>query len=235
MMRMKRFLMMLALLTTAATSLWAQTYKVKMKNGTPDVSNWTITPPEASTTGVTVGSRVEVKYSGERRVKRALAKYKDAEGHALESAAVGELICSDGLAYAAADKKRLPTGVTAAALIVSMNGSHGLALALYDSEKMDWPTANNATSGAAAYTPVVAGCTWKLASKDEWDMMIEAAGGAQTLRECFEMVGGTNLDGWYWSSSANGNNQAWVYNFYMKQWASDARGEKNSVRACIAF
>ena len=74
-MRMKRFLIMLALLTTAATSLWAQTYKVKMKNGTPDVSNWTITPPEASTTGVTMGSRVEVNYSGERRVKRALAKY----------------------------------------------------------------------------------------------------------------------------------------------------------------
>ena len=235
MMRMKRFLMMLALLTTAATSLWAQTYKVKMKNGTPDVSNWTITPPEASTTGVTMGSRVEVKYSGERRVKRALAKYKDAEGHVLESAAVGELICSDGLAYAAADKKRLPTGVTAAALIVSMNGSHGLALALYDSGNMDWPTANNATSGAAAYTPVVAGYTWKLASKDEWDMMIEAAGGAQTLRECFEMVGGSNLDGRYWSSSANGNNQAWVHNFYNGNWISYAKGEEKSVRACIAF
>ena len=235
MMRMKRFLIMLALLTTAATSLWAQTYKVKMKNGTPDVSNWTITPPEASTTGVAMGSRVEVKYSGERRVKRALAKYKDAEGHALVSAAVGELICSDGLAYAAADKKRLPTGVTAAALIVSMNGSHGLALALYDSDNMDWPTANNATSGAAAYTPVVAGYTWKLASKDEWDMMIEAAGGSQTLRECFMFVGGSNLDGKYWSSTVNGNNQAWAHSFNNGKWISYAKGEEKSVRACIAF
>ena len=60
-------------------------------------------------------------------------------GHALTSAAVGEIVGSDGLAYAAAHKDDLPSGVTAVAMVTykgSATGetgyANGLALALSD-------------------------------------------------------------------------------------------------------
>ncbi|MBP5339921.1 MAG: hypothetical protein J6Z14_11590 [Prevotella sp.] len=40
-----------------------------------------------------------------------------ATGHPLSASEVGEIVCSDGLAYAAADKDNLPTGVTAVAIV----------------------------------------------------------------------------------------------------------------------
>ena len=61
-------------------------------------------------------------------------------GHDLTSAAVGEIICSDGKAYPGTAYNILPTGVTALAKVVYMGGdaetnttyNHGLALALED-------------------------------------------------------------------------------------------------------
>ena len=65
-----------------------------------------------------------------------------ATGHALSASEVGEIVCSDGLAYAAADKDNLPSGVTAVAIIAyvgtagsvdASNASYkGLAIALSD-------------------------------------------------------------------------------------------------------
>ena len=73
----KRFLSMLMLLMTAATGAWAQsTYKVTMKEGTEDATNWTITPTEATNTGVAAGTAVSVKYSGSKRVKSVKAVKK---------------------------------------------------------------------------------------------------------------------------------------------------------------
>ena len=54
-MKKTRLLHLLALLLTAATGAWAQepatTYSVKMKDGTQDAKNWTITSGEKSATG----------------------------------------------------------------------------------------------------------------------------------------------------------------------------------------
>ena len=61
-----------------------------------------------------------------------------AEGHPLSASEVGEIVCSDGLAYAAADKDNLPTGVTAVAIVAYLGDgdtsdntyNNGLAIAM---------------------------------------------------------------------------------------------------------
>ncbi len=68
-------------------------------------------------------------------------------GHALTSAVVGDIVGSDGLAYAAADKDNLPSGVTAVAVITYVGEAgtadassatyKGLALALTDANNGD--------------------------------------------------------------------------------------------------
>lgn len=45
-----------------------------------------------------------------------------ATGHAISSSAVGDVVGTDGLAYAAKDKNDLPQGVTAAGMVASRNG-----------------------------------------------------------------------------------------------------------------
>lgn len=71
----KRFLSMLVLLAAVVTGAVAQTtYKVSVKEGTEDATNWTITPPEATTTGVAAGTEVKATYSGTKKVKSVKAK-----------------------------------------------------------------------------------------------------------------------------------------------------------------
>ncbi|MBR1502192.1 MAG: hypothetical protein IJ616_09575, partial [Bacteroidales bacterium] len=80
---------------------------------------------------------------------------RSALGHALSASVVGEIVGTDGKAYAAADKDNLPSGVTAAGMVAYKNGSNGLVIALADeANTMNWSTATGA-SGAAAHTPVV--------------------------------------------------------------------------------
>ena len=72
-------------------------------------------------------------------VKRTYAK-PAATGHALSVSAVGEIVGSDGKAYAVADKDNLPSGVTAVAMIAyvgtASDCAHGLAIFGDDSESI---------------------------------------------------------------------------------------------------
>ncbi len=73
----KRFISMLVLLAAVVTGAVAQeTYKVSVKEGTEDATNWTITPAEATTTGVAAGTEVKATYSGTKRVKSVKAVKK---------------------------------------------------------------------------------------------------------------------------------------------------------------
>ena len=77
----KRFISMLVLLAAVVTGAVAQTtYKVSVKEGTEDATNWTITPPEATTTGVAQGTEVKASYGGVKKVKsvKAVKKAKPA-------------------------------------------------------------------------------------------------------------------------------------------------------------
>ena len=86
--------------------------------------------------------------------------------YTLSNSKVGMIVGSDGKAYDVADKDKLPTGVTAVAMVAYKNGSHGLAIQLNSSpSKMSWSDAN-------AYTgyPTISGNvgTWRLPSHEDW-------------------------------------------------------------------
>ena len=149
----------------------------------------------------------------------------------ITSPSVGQVIGSDGKNYAYGS---LPTGVTAVAKICYVSGSNGLALALADEGYMNWSTA---LTTCAAHTAPFTGGTWKLASKDEWDNMISAAGSYTDLRDGFSSVGGTNMqsDDRYWSSTESDSDRAWVYNFSNGNLGYGPKDFDYYVRACLAF
>ena len=184
-----------------------------------------------------MGSEVKVTAKEGYKFRKVEVKKKAsiAEGHALTSAKFGEIVGSDGKAYAAADKDILPSGVTAAALVCYVDGNgHGLALALTDEvDKMNWSTAQTTCD---AHTPAITGGKWMLASKGEWDNMISAAGSHTALRDGFSSVGGTNMQSeGYWSSTEDDSSDAWNYYFSNGLWSDVSKNWKRCVRACLAF
>ena len=74
--RLASVLTVLALLLCVSTGAWAQTetYTVRMKKGTKDADKWTVTPAEATTTGVMKDTPVSLTYGGRLKVKDVAAK-----------------------------------------------------------------------------------------------------------------------------------------------------------------
>ena len=212
----------------------APTYAVTFAEGT-DANEWTASPAA----DVTKGQTVTVTYTGSKKVLGVKAEKKAGDtGKSLAEATVGMIIGSNGKAYAADDKDNLPTGVTAVAKVCYVDGNgHGLALALADEGAMDWSTAQTA---CAAHTPAITGGTWKLATKDEWNNMITAAGSYTALRDGFSSVGGTNMqaDPPYWSSTEDEGMSDTACNYYFGDgnWYADKKNNDiYHVRACLAF
>ena len=211
-------------------------YKVSLKEGTEDATSW---QGKAGTgeyqalplTGLEAGTAVSVKYNGRKLVKSVKAKKAAPAALNLTSPAVGQVIGDDGKNYNYAS---LPGGVTAVAKICYVSGSNGLALALTDEGQMNWSTA---ISTCAAHTPAFTGGTWKLATQDDWDNMINAAEGYAALRDGFSSVGGSNLQSaGYWSSTENGSDYAKFYHFDENSWYFDYKTcDYFWVRACLAF
>lgn len=238
-MKQKRLLTMLVLLAAVVSGAWAQepaTYKITVAEGTEDAENWTV-PTEAA-----AGSPVTATYKGSKKVKSVKAVKKGAapaaaEGHALSASAVGEIVGSDGMAYAVADKDNLPSGVTAVAMIayVGDNGevapyNHGLALALTDeSSTMQWEAAKTACNTTKNTSIPVTNARWLLASKDQWGYMSSAV-----LSNI-----GLQVTKYYWSSTTDTSGpliEAWAYQFSNNSWELFAvTGASNRVRACLAF
>ena len=142
---------------------------------------------------------------------------------------VGQIIGSDGKNYAA--NATLPDGVTAVAKICYVSGDHGLALAMADENKMAWSTAISTCEGK---TPTISGCTWKLATKDEWDNMISGYG-LDNLKTTADGYTGLQSDR-YWSRTEDGSSFAWGYQFDENKWISGGKSYAGvCVRACLAF
>ena len=164
-------------------------------------------------------------------------------GHALSVSVLGEVVGTDGLAYAVADKDNLPTGVTAAGMVAYKDGSNGLVIALTDeASTMDWSTAMG-ESGAAAHTPAVSGQTWKLLSDVELENMTAAFGGDPVsyygLNTAIGDAGGTALqeNTLYWTSVEYGSYSALHVVFYggILEYNNRPKSNKFVVRACLAF
>ena len=219
----------------------APTYAVTFADDTAEPTLWTASP----NTDVTKGQTVTVTYSGTKKVLGVKAEKKAAElSHALADAVVGEIVGTDGKAYAVADKDNLPDGVTAAGMVAYKSGSNGLVIALTDeASMMDWNTANGAT-GAAAHTPTVTSQAWKLPSQDEWKQMFAANGGNETsysgLNTAITTAGGAALlegDNNYWSSTEVGTANAQRLHLASgtAYFTDVKRTNANRVRACLAF
>ena len=181
--------------------------------------------------GVKMGSEVKLEAKpGYKFRKVEVKKAASTPSLNITNPAVGQVIGSDGKNYAAAS---VPSGVDKVAMIAYVNGSNGLAIALADEGEMNWSTA---IETCAAHTPAFTGGTWKLASKDEWDNMITAAGSYTDLRDGFSSVGGTNMLSNYWSSTESNAEGAWYYYFDYGGWADAYKDtEGNAARACLAF
>ena len=166
---------------------------------------------------------------------------------AVTSDYVGSVVTTDGNVYATA-KDATDAGKTAVAKIcyVGDNGeaapnNHGLALALTDeSSTMQWEAAKTACNTTKNTSIPVTNAKWLLASKDQWNNMITAAGGYTALRDGFSgIAGASNLQSnFYWSSTEDDSNNAnaWLYRFSNGQWYHDSKGYGDiRVRACLAF
>ncbi len=162
----------------------------------------------------------------------------------------GNLICTAGHIHAYnADAECTATRVAMITYVGSDNGeaapyNHGLALALSDEGQMAWADAIDACSAKNTNTPVT-GATWLLASKDQWNKMIDACKNVlgtkndyQDLRDGFTSVGGSNLvSHYYWASTEYTTTKAYVFDFNNGIWnaALKTNDAGPRVRACLAF
>jgi len=227
------------------------TYTVSLKSGVKDADKWTVKVGDGQAQALPIGGltgdgseTVTLTYNGRLKVKGVKATSDAAPagpkaGKALSAAAVGEIVGSDGKAYAAANKDNLPEGVEAVAMIWYVNGTHGLALALADeadddNTMYDWETANTLCN---AHTPAITGATWKLATQDDWNNMITGAGSAAALRDGFSSVVGENLQNSpYWSSTNyEWDGYAMHYKFNDFKWEENGKEYDDFVRACLSW
>ena len=163
-----------------------------------------------------------------------------ADGIECSASDIGKVICTDGSIYENVSAATT-AGKTAVAMIayIDMENKNGLALALSDEGSMTWSAAIAACEDNSA----VAGGTWVLPSKEQWETMgalDSNADAATALRDGFSSVGGTNMQsGAYWSSTANDANadKAWRYNFTTGfYWENNVNKTVNNyVRACLTF
>ena len=219
------------------TAVFAEpTYNVTFVKRT-NLNEWSATP----NTEVKKDTKVNINYTGTKKVLGVKAAKKVL---LIVNPEVGQIIGSDGKNYDA--NATLPDGVTAVAKICYVGSetgdedyTNGLALALSDKGSMNWSTATGA-SGAAAHTPAAPTTTssWMLPSQDQWNKMINAAGGYTALRDGFSgITGASNLqsDGYYWSSTEYSAGRAWRYDFDDGIWSNNDKYFERQVRACLAF
>ena len=236
-------------------------YAVSLKAETADEGNWTAKAGEGEyqslpLEGVAQGTQVSLKYNGSKKVKsvKAVKKAAPAAGltsYTLAESTVGMIVGTDGKAYDVADLGNLPSGVTAAGVVVYKNGANGLAIALTDeASMMDWATACG-ESGAAAHTPTVEGQTWKLPSQEELTLVKNANSGS-SLNSAITNAGGTAIPtvhfdhetqimtGRYWLSTQGAIDESartWGINAY-DEIVTDSQSFKTDnilVRACLAW
>ena len=159
--------------------------------------------------------------------------------------AMGKLICTDGHihSYGVNDgctKARVAVIVYLGSDTYDATYKNGLAIALADegSVAMNWSTAKSTCEGKTAIT----GAKWCLPSQDQWKQMFKANGGDEA--RCFDLnktitnAGGTELSGYYWSSTEETPN-AKAYHVSLgggnANWSSNEENNGSQVRACLAF
>ena len=157
----KHVLSMLVLLAAVATGAMAQTtYKVSVKEGTEDATNWTITPAEATTTGVAAGTEVKATYGGTKKVKSVKAVKKAPAVTTLDNTttawtAGSYAVPAGGLTYSAAitvsgDVTLVLTDGTTLTLNKGISLASGATLTIQGNGTMVVNGTNNSTASTVA-------------------------------------------------------------------------------------
>lgn len=180
--------------------------------------------------------------------------------HPLSEAVVGEIVGTDGMAYPKDYKDRMPSGVSAVAVVAYKNGSSGLAIALEDVSDSQMTWGDDYGHGIASPSceawngneseKAVTGGSWHLPSKGDWENMFKATSGSTTnytdLNAAITDAGGKALhdvdsDNMYWTSTevdpGYGEN---VYSVFLKVDGAEFVGKLPNkyfsyVRACLSF
>ena len=156
----------------------------------------------------------------------------------------GKLICAHGHIHANGEDAECTAARVAKIIYLGTTGhatyTHGLALALTDEGRMAWEAAKTACNTTKNTSTPVTDATWLLASKDQWNYMLgtNGAGSYTALRDGFSgITGASNLmSAYYWSSTNDGEDNAWRRWFYEDEWQSITKGHALTyVRACLAF
>lgn len=175
--------------------------------------------------------------------------------HPLSKAVVGEIVGTDGMAYPVTYKDRMPSGVSAVAVVAYKNGDNGLAIALEDvnDNTLSWDdtglyngiyTANELCGAWNESEKAVTGGSWLLPSKGDWENMFKATSGSTTnytdLNAAITAAGGKALHDVYWTSTEEdpgyGIN---VYSVFLEVGGAKFVGVDSEslsyVRACLSF
>lgn len=172
----------------------------------------------------------------------------EAVGHALAESAVGEVVGTDGLAYAVADRVYLPSWVTAAGMVAYKDDDYGLVVALTNyAERCNWNSLVywNEQPKALNHTPAVAGYTWVCGTKNQYQSMWGGGNGCTNYADFnskLTVAGGTTTNveetGYYWTSTQT--DDAGFSNIFLKENGTNnslANKDENklNVRPCFLF
>ncbi len=140
-----------------------------------------------------------------------MAPTSSADGYALKDSHVGDVVGSDGLAYAPEDRNNLPAYASVAGMVAYKDGENGLVIALSNESAQWW---SNAVNAASTHTPAVTGHIWRMPKLAEWKQMFAAFGGNEAscagLNTALANIGGTGLQSGqeFWTSTKTGNTSA---------------------------
>ena len=178
--------------------------------------------------------------------------------HPLSKAVVGEIVGTDGMAYPKDYKDRMPSGVSAVAVVAYKNGSSGLAIALEDvsDSQMTWcddfghAIASPSCEAWNESEKAVTGGSWRLPSKGDWENMFKATSGSTTnykdLNAAITAAGGKALHdvdsyNMYWTSEeVDPGYGDTVYSVFLEVDGAEFVGVYpdeyfSYVRACLSF
>ena len=217
--------------------------------------------PNDYTLTVTDGNGIKYAYT-KKDVTFVNGKYYEVKvkilSHPLSKAVVGEIVGTDGMAYPVTYKDRMPSGVSAVAVVAYKNGSSGLAIALEDVSDSQMTWCNDFGKGIASPSceawnkseKAVTGGSWRLPSKGDWENMFKATSGSTTnykdLNAAITAAGGKALHdvvnyNMYWTSEeVDPGYGDTVYSVFLEVDGAEFVGVYpdeyfSYVRACLSF
>jgi len=162
-------------------------------------------------------------------------KMERKELRAVTASEIGWVVGSDGKAYK--DKTKLPSGVTARAVIGHYYARVAVAFALEDAKDIqNHTTFTRAEAGdAVTYWGTlypISGQSWVLGNCDYWGYFFSNNDGNRLITE----AGGTAMEGQYWTRYGNESTENGAYLDTSDGVVYPApRSEKKKARACIGF